>query len=127
MRFKLIATLIVLVLSLAICIGTMLFVFTLVDQMESMAAVVLERMDVNDTVGAREALSQLAEKWARAGGWLKSLTPHEDLHEVTIHATEAANTLEAGDADDFRRAMALLVESLKHLREHEAFSLSNVL
>ncbi|MEA4897660.1 DUF4363 family protein [Bacillota bacterium Meth-B3] len=127
MRVKLIATLAVLGLALAVCVASMLFVFTLVDQMEVMAAVVLERMDVNDTVGAREALSQLAEKWARAGGWLKSLTPHEDLHEVSIHATEAATTLEAGDTDDFRRSMALLMESLKHLREHESFSLSNVL
>ena len=50
----------------------------------------------------------------------------QDLHDVTLQYVEAATNLESGDMDDFARSAALLREYLKHLREHESLSWSNL-
>ncbi len=126
MRIKLVATIAVLALSSIICIFSMRYVFGVIDEMETLSMMVLENIDSGDESGARETLSRMAEKWEKAGGLLKALTPHEDLHEVSIQYVEATTNLESGDLDDFRRSMALLGEALKHLDEHESLSWSNI-
>lgn len=127
MRVKLIATISVLALSIAICVFSMAFSFSRVEDMQRMATVVMEKFDKGDHDGAREALSRMAQQWEAGDSVLKMLLPHEDLHDVTIHYVEAIADLEAVDTDDFRRSMALLDESLKHLHEHESISIANLL
>ncbi|MEG2859134.1 MAG: DUF4363 family protein [Clostridia bacterium] len=126
MRVKLIATLLVLILSVALCVASMQVVFHEIVMMEDLTEKVLERASAGDTAGAREALAQMAEKWEGARPMLEALTPHEDLHQVTLQYVEATSNLESGDWDDFARAMALLKEMLKHLHEHEELSWSNL-
>ena len=127
MKVKLIATIVVLVLSVAICAFSMWFAFTEIDKMEYQTSLVYECMDRGDREGAREALAQMATQWEKAGPILRSLTPHEDLHSVIIQYVEATSNLETDDDDDFMRSMALLSEALDHLREHETLSLPNLL
>ena len=126
MRVKLIATISVLVLSIAICAVSTWFVYDQIDEMDRLTAIVLEQFDAGNREGAREALAQMATAWEKAGPILRSLTPHEDLHSVIIQYVEASTNLESDDDSDFMRSVSLLVESLKHLREHEALSWSNL-
>lgn len=126
MRMKLILTLAVLVVSVALCAVSMYLIFGVLDDMDDMTSVVLERSDAGDREGARETLAQMALIWQDAQPLLEALTPHEDLHEVQMQYVEAATNLESGDMDDFARSVALLKESLSHLRDHESLSWSNL-
>lgn len=126
MRVKLISTIVVLALSVALCLMSMHLVFSMLDEMEDYAAVILEKTDRDDREGARETLAQMAQKWQDAMPLLEALTPHEDLHDVTLQYVEATTNLESGDMDDFARSVSLLKESLGHLRDHESLSWSNL-
>ena len=126
MRVKLIAVAAVLALSIGLCLFSMNRVFSMLDKMEYQTALLLERVEVGDREGGRQVLAQMARQWEEAKPLLEALTPHGDLHDVTLQYVEAATNLESGDMDDFARSAALLRESLKHLREHESLSWSNL-
>lgn len=126
MRIKLIAVAAVLAMSIALCLFSMHQVFAALDQMEYQTALLLERIDAGDLEGGRQVLAEMAHQWEEAKPLLEALTPHGDLHDVTLQYVEAATNLESGDMDDFARSAALLREYLKHLREHESLSWSNL-
>ena len=57
---------------------------------------------------------------------MEMLTSHDSLHEVYSELVDARVCLESGDYDDCYRALAQLGEALRHIREMEAVSLSNL-
>ena len=127
MKATLIAMLIVAFLAAGICVFSVLMIGHVTDEMESMRTEVLDLADAGEMSGAKERLKQMAEMWSRHEGTLAVLASHDDLHEVTELLIEGDANLKADDQDDFERSMALLGEALRHLREEEKLSFSNVL
>ena len=127
MRATLISMLAVALLSAGICVFSMLMIGHAAGEMESMRTEVLKLADAGDLPGAKERLKQMAEMWSRHEGTLAVLSSHEDLHKITELLIEGDANLAADDLDDFERSMALLGEALRHLREEEKLSFSNVL
>lgn len=71
---------------------------------------------------AREMLSVI-EKNAPV---LEMLTPHEDLHDLILQLNDVSVSLEINDLDDYRKAISLFEENIKHLISHESISFSNI-
>jgi hypothetical protein len=82
MRVKLIATIVVFVLSVVICVCAMHFVFSIIARMETLSMVVLEQMVAGNEAGARETLSQLALNWEESGEWSLQSLVEEHLREL---------------------------------------------
>ena len=127
MRATLISMLAVAFLSVGICVFSVCLIGHVAGEMENMRIEVLNLADAGEISGAKERLEQMAQMWSRHEETLAVLSSHEDLHEVTALLIEGDANLTADDLDDFERSMALLGEALRHLREEEALSFSNVL
>lgn len=127
MKGTLISMLAVAALVGAVCVFSLLMIGHVAGEMEEMRVSVLDRIDAGDREGAREELGRMKEMWGRHEDVLAVLASHDDLHEITELIIESAAHLDAGDPDDFTRAMALLGEAIEHLHREEKPSLSNIL
>ena len=127
MRATLISMIAVILLSVGVCIFSVLTIGHVVSEMESMRTEVLDMIDEGRFADAEERLGQMAEMWSRHEGTLAVLASHEDLHEITELLIEGDANLKADDLDDFERSMALLGEAIHHLHEEERLSISNIL
>ena len=127
MRIKCIATILVFVVSAAICFGCTYCIHTAVSQTEFLANTALMRFDEGDMPGALEMLSRMAERWNRQLPLMQMIASHDDLHDISLQYQEAATNLKSGDSDEFQRSMSLLQEALKHLRDQESLSFANLL
>lgn len=127
MRFKLIATGVVMLLVISLCTVSLIFINRTTKEMDDIRIAGLEFADQNDILGAKEQLVKLSAHWSRVEGALEVLTSHDDLHNVTMQLVEASVALECGHMDDFHKAMALLGEAIEHIYHQEQISISNIL
>lgn len=127
MKATLIAMLTVGILSVGVCVFSVLMIGHVAEEMETMRTEVLDLMDAGEISAAKERLQQMAQMWSRHEGTLAVLSQHDDLHAITELLIEGDANLAADDLDDFNRSMALLGEAVHHLQEEERLSLSNIL
>lgn len=125
MKQKLIGSVVVLVISAAIIVTSLLVVRDAVYKMEDYSMQALEMVDRGDLSGAEEQMTQMADTWDRKMPVLEMLVPHESLHRVIEHYVEASANLRCEHLDDYYMNMALLAEALKHIRSEEMPSWSN--
>lgn len=126
MRFTLITICVALVLAIGVCLGCVSTIDRAIYEMQDISTLAIDFVNAGDNKTGAEQMVRLASKWEAYRPWLEVMTSHEDLHAVTEHYTEAAMNLERDHLDDFHKSMALLDESLKHIRDQEALTISNV-
>lgn len=127
MRATLISMLAVAALSAGICICSVTVIGAATEELDAMRIEVLRLIEQGDAAAARERLGQMEEEWSQREERLAALAPHESLHGIKQLLIEGIANLEAGDADDFNRSMALLGEFIRHLHEEERLSLANIM
>lgn len=127
MKKRLIALLLVALLSAGVCVGSVAFIHRTVDEMDVRRLGVLEALEAGDVHGAFSGLSEMALLWQAREPLLEMLAVHDLLHEISGLMIEADANLSIGDTDDFYRSMALLGEALAHLVKDERLTLSNIL
>ncbi len=126
MRAKLICTLAVLALTVALCAVSMAFIARCMDQADEMCSRAVLQMESGDTRAALETMTALAEKWDGWESLLEMVANHEDVHEVTHRILDTRLCLERGD-DDFHRQAAQLSHAIQHIWDGEAIRLRNIL
>ncbi len=127
MRMTLISMLTVAVLSVAICVFSLMRIGEVSEEMDALRMEVLSLAGEERLTEAHHLLQQISEIWRNHEQTLAVLAPHDALHEITRLIIEGDANLTAGDLDDFNRSMALLGEAIQHLHEEERFTLSNIL
>lgn len=127
MRFTMILLCVALVLAIGVCAACQYTINRAVYQMQEITTLAIDYANIGDQESCAEQMVRLASKWEEHKPWLEIMTSHEDLHAVTEHYTEASMNLEREHYDDFYKSMALLDEALKHIRDQEALSISNIL
>ena len=120
------AMLAVLVLSLGVCLSSILFMKHVAEEIEAMRTQILRLAETGDEASARERVTQMAEMWARHEPLLEAISPHDTLHAVTELIIEADANLSARDFDDFNRSMKLLGMAIEHLYMEERLRFENV-
>lgn len=126
MRVSIGISLVVLALALGICFGGSAFIHGALDQVEELRMEALSRSDGEDIEGTMESLTKLAEVWSRYEPYLEMLTSHEDVHRVLEEVVSAKALYNREDIAQYEQSMALLGESIEHIRKHESVSLSNI-
>lgn len=114
-------------LSVGICVFSLLFTRHVCGEIDDMRIEVMNLLDQGDISAAHLTLQQLAEAWREYEPTLEILVRHDDLHKIAELIIEADANLEAEDQDDLTRSMALLGEALRHLTAEEELRLSNIL
>ena len=82
---------------------------------------------LSDTLAAKEYAESLEDIFEGRQAVLEMLASHNDLHETMNSITDAKVALECGDMDDAYQALVRLRGMIEHLRDHERFSLANLL
>lgn len=126
MKQAIISGCVLLALAVAVCVGSTLLIRTALDRMSDLHEQTLSFTDANETEQALDSLTQTAEYWSKCSVWMEMLTDHEDIHSVREQIVSAKALLEHDDIAQYHQCMALLRESLDHLRRHESMALSNV-
>ena len=126
MKRCLITMLIVLGLSMAICLSSMLFIRHVALEIEEMRVSTVKCLETGNTNAAAEQLTQMADMWAWHEPLLEIIAPHETLHAVTELIIEADANLTVGDIDDLHRSMMLLELAIEHLFIEERLMISNI-
>lgn len=126
MKQALITGFIFLVAAAAVCIGSTLLIHTSLDRMSDLHEQTLSFTDSENTEAALDSLTQTAEYWGKCSVWMEMLTSHEDIHSVREQIVSAKALLEHDDIAQYHQCMALLRESLDHIRRHESLALSNI-
>lgn len=126
MHKAVIAALVLLVLAAGVCIGSTVMIHRVLDQMEDLHEQIMVCTDLDDRKGALVALAQMGTIWSDATRWMEMLAPHEDIHTVREQIVSSRALLEHDDIAQYHQCMALLRESINHLRRHESMTLSNV-
>ena len=123
-----------LISALAIAIATGIFCFwgisyidEATDELSDLAMQLMDHAANENYSAASETITIMANQWERERPVLEILTDHEDLHAVTEHLVQGQIHLKHRHANDFYQSMALLIESLRHMRNAEEFSLANIL
>ena len=127
MKGTLISVGVTLFLSIAICFVSLFTVERAVYDMEDVCMQVIDVVEKGDISAGKEQMVVLAMTWERYQRWLTMLVPHQDIHNVSERYVEASVNLQREHFDDFHKSMALLEEALKHLRDQEPPSISNIL
>lgn len=127
MKRLFIVMLCVLFAALGLCVFSSLSICAHVDEAERLRIMSFEALQDGDDERAMELLVALASHWSDCKPLLEIMTSHDDVHEASMHITDAMICLECGDSDDFYRSMAQLSEMLEHICEVETLKLSNVL
>ena len=127
MKRRLISMLVVLALSLAVCLMSLLAICSAANEIEAMRTETLKLVEAGDLDRAGERIAQMAEAWKRHEPLLEAIAPHETLHAVTQLIVESDANLESRDLDDLNRSMKLLGLAIEHLYLDERFRLENIL
>lgn len=127
MKTMLIAALTVAIVTAGVCIWGVAYVDEATDELSDLAIQLMRYAENEDYEHAQETITAMANLWARRRPVLETLTDHDDLHAVTEHIVEGSVHLKYRHANDFYHSMALLDESMRHIRDAERFSLSNLL
>lgn len=126
MKQAIIFSIALLLIAALICIGSTLLIRRSLDRMSDLSEQILSHTDRDDTAAALDSLAQIAEYWSKCSVWMEMLTSHEDIHAVREQVVSAKALLENDDIAQYHQCMALLRESLDHIRRHESMALSNV-
>ena len=127
MKTMLTAALIVAVATGAICGWGISYIDEATDELSDMAMQLMDHAAAENYSAAAETITMMANRWERDKPVLEMLTDHDALHEVTEHLVQGQTHLRYRHANDFYQSMALLNESLRHLRDAEKLSITNIL
>lgn len=127
MKTMLIAALAVVIATAGICCWSISYIDEATDELSDMAMLLMDYAAGENYAAAAETIVIMANQWTRSLPVLEMLTDHDDLHTVTEHLVEGQTHLRYRHANDFYQSMALLNESLRHIRNAEEFSLANIL
>lgn len=127
MKTMLIAALVVVIATAGICCWGISYIDEATDELSDMAMLLMDHAAAENYAAAGETIIIMANQWARRLPVLEMLTDHDDLHSVTEHIVEGQTHLRYRHANDFYQSMALLNESLQHIRSAESFALANIL
>ena len=126
MRKTIVMSCMVLAAAIAVCLWSDAFIERAVSRADRARLQAMERSEDGDTAGAAEAVARLATGWREAAPLMEMLTSHEDIHRVQEAVVSARVLLRCGDSVGFAESMALLGESLEHIRRLETVSLANI-
>jgi hypothetical protein len=116
----------VLAVSLALCLFSLFFQQRTLEGLDRMRSEAVSLINAGDRAGAEEKITQLADSFENRSKILEMIASHNDLHDAYLHIVGAKISLELRDLDDTSKELALLGETLSHLRQHEAFTISNI-
>lgn len=127
MKKRTIFILALLAVSVGICIFSLMFVNSTMDEMEDMRLEAINHMENGSKSDAEAVVTNMLSKISSRSKLLEMLIQHDDLHDMIMQLTDAKVSLSIDDIDDFKKAMSLFYENLEHIRAHERISLSNIL
>lgn len=127
MRTLTTAAIVVAVVCIAGCFASVAYIDEATDELSDLAMRLMDYADAGDYDHASETLVIMTNQWTRHRPILEMLSDHEDLHRVTELLVEGQVHLKYEHANDFYQAMALLNESLQHLRDSEQLSWANLI
>ncbi len=127
MKKRTIFILALLAVSVGICIFSLMFVNSTMDEMEEMRLEATKHMENGSKSDAEAVVTNMLSKISSRSKLLEMLIQHDDLHDMIMQLTDAKVSLSIDDIDDFKKAMSLFYENLEHIRAHERISLSNIL
>ena len=116
-----------LVLSVAISAFSMIFVNSVMDDLDARRIEAVMNVENGMTDEAIAGITAMLTTIEEKNPVLEILTPHDDLHDMLTQLVEAKVSLTIGDMDDFDQKISLFRENLEHIRSHEALTLSNIL
>lgn len=116
-----------LVLSVAISAFSMIFVNSVMDDLDARRIEAIMNVENGMTDEAIAGITAMLTTIEEKNPVLEILTPHDDLHDMLTQLVEAKVSLTIGDMDDFDQKISLFRENLEHIRSHEALTLSNIL
>lgn len=127
MRGTFISMCAVLAAAIGLCIFSMNVQMESIDQLEKLRISALEKVRSGDTDKTREELKTLSDAFSRRQRKMEIVASHNDLHEAYSYLVDARISLEYGDLDDVGQALAQMGEALAHIREHEKFTINNLI
>ncbi len=127
MKKRTIFILALLAVSVGICIFSLMFVNSTMDEMEEMRLEATKHMESGNKDDAEAVVTNMLSEISSRSKLLEMLIQHDDLHDMIMQLTDAKVSLSIDDIDDFKKAMSLFYENLEHIRAHERISLSNIL
>ena len=116
-----------LVLSVAISAFSMIFVNSVMDDLDARRIEAVMNAESGKTADAIAGITAMLTTIEEKNAILEILTPHDDLHDMLTQLVEAKVSLSIGDMDDFDQKISLFRENIEHIRSHEALTLSNIL
>lgn len=126
MKATFIAMCTVLIVSLALCLFSLFYQQRTLEGLDRVRNEAISLVNVGDRAGAEEKITQLADSFENRSKILELIASHNDLHDAYLHIVGAQISLELDDINDTYKELALLGETLSHLRQHEAFTISNI-
>ena len=126
MKRTLILTLAVLLGALALCVASLRYVNRSVDEAERLQNLAVLAVQEGRADEAKALMVALAGFWDDRAFLMETVACHDALHDVGAAIAEARICLECEDHDDFLRTMSSVDMGLRHLRDEEAVSLSNL-
>ena len=111
-----IMTLLVLAVALAVCTASRLILVGILDEAEDLTTEIFTAMHEGSPTAALDGLVELATLWEEKTPVLSFLCPHEHLHEVESNIIQAEICITYTDMEDFYSSIALISESLAHIR-----------
>lgn len=126
MRTQMTMAIVVTIVSVALCFASVAYIDEATDELSDLAMQLMDYAEAEDYAHASETLVIMANQWARHRPILEMISDHEDLHNVTEQLVESQVHLKYEHANDFYQSMALLDESLRHIRDSERFSIANI-
>jgi len=126
MRMTVISGIAVFLLSIGLCVAAMLYVGLAVDEIGGYCETAPQSLEIVGRDAMRAELEEVIARWEVRETWLALIVSHTELNEVNRLLYEAKVTLEAGEKDDFLRAVTALQGLSEHLREDQQFRIVNV-
>lgn len=127
MKARIILVISMFILSIAMCLFSMLFVRNTMDNLDHNRIRVVMYVEQGHREEGDALLTSMLTYVSARQALLEILTPHDDLHEMVTQLTDARVSLSINDMDDFKQAIMLFQEYVEHIRTHEALTLSNIL
>lgn len=127
MRRLILITLVSLVLSLFLCVFSLLSVTRFTDHARSLRSEAILAMDAGEIQRAEVTLVALASHLKEHQTLLEIFCDHEELHSLKGEIIDAQASIEFGIEDDFYQAISRAGELLEHLSESQKLSLRNLL
>lgn len=127
MRSKLFGVISVAVVAVSFALTCMFVVHHAVEQVEKLSMEAQELADQGKIEEVVAKMTQLASEWKRHQPFLEMLISHDEMQAVVERYTEAEVYLRRDELDEFYSNMALLMETLDHIREQETVRWGNVL